>query len=227
MAEGPVLVTGATGFVGGRAVHALLGAGRPVRALVRRPERAALPQGVEVVAGDLTDAASLRRACAGASAVVSAAAVTGARKAPAGGYDRVNADGIADLARAATEADVGRLVHFGGIDRAGDRPGPYLQGRRRGEEGIRTAGVPWTILQPSVQFGPGAEFIKAMAGLLAAPVVPVPGNGRNRIQLVHVDDVMRCTLACLDGPTRLGRTVEIGGPEALPYDEILDVIGRA
>jgi NADH dehydrogenase len=223
-----VLVTGANGFVGRRIVRALLDAGRPVRAMVRRPGSfGVVGAAIETVTGDLTDAASLRRACAGASSVVSAAAVTGARKPPRGGYDRVNADGIADLAAAATAAGVGRLVHFGGIDRAEDRPGPYLVGRRRGEEAIRTAGVPWTILQPSVQFGPGSEFVKAMADLVRLPVVPVPGDGSVRIQLVHVDDVARCALACLEGPEHLGRTVEIGGPEMLTYDEILDVIGAA
>lgn len=226
--DGPVLVTGASGFVGQRVVRALREDGRPVRAMVRRPTlyNPGDP-GVEVVQGDLTDRESLRRACEGAAAVVSAAAVTGTHKPPEGGYDRVNEQGIADLARAATTAGVGRIIHFGGIDRAGDRPGPYLAGRRRGEEALRRAGVPWTILQPSVQFGPGSEFVQAMAGLLRAPVVPVPGDGSVRIQLVHEDDVARCTVASLDGDHRLGRTVEIGGPDALTYDEILDVIGAS
>ena len=226
--DGPVLVTGANGFVGRRVVHALVEAGSPVRAMVRRPGAfAAADSSVEIVTGDLTDAASLRRACDGAAAVVSAAAVTGDRKPPKGGYDRVNADGIAALAAAATAAGVDRMVHFGGIDRAEDRPGRYLVGRRRGEDAIRKAGVPWTILQPSVQFGPGSEFVRVMADLVRLPVVPVPGDGSVRIQLVHVDDVARCVLACLEGSARLGRTVEIGGPEMIPYDHVLDVIGAA
>jgi NADH dehydrogenase len=226
--DGPVLVTGANGFVGRRVVQALVASGRPVRAMVRNPgSYSGTGAGVEVVAGDLTDPASLRRAVDGAAAVISTAAVTGARKPPPGGYDRVNVQGIADLATAATAARVDRVVHFGGIDRVEGRPGPYLAGRRRGEDALRAAGVPWTILQPSVQFGPGSEFIKAMAGLARLPVVPVAGDGSMRIQLVHVDDVARCALDCLQGSARLGREIEIGGPEALTYDDILDVIGSA
>lgn len=226
MSDGPILVTGATGFIGGRLVRRLAGAGLPVRALARRAD-AAVPPGVELAVGDLLDAESLKRACEGASAVISAAAITGEKKAPPGGYDRVNADGIGDLAAAATAAGVGRFIHFGGIDNGGAKPGPYLSGRRRGEELIKSAGVPWTILQPSVQFGPASPFVTAMAKLAAGPITPVAGNGRTRIQMIHVDDVCRAAQACLEGDQRLGRYIELGGPEALEYDQILDIIGRA
>ena len=226
MADGPILVTGATGFIGGRLVRRLASAGLPVRAMARRAD-AQVPDGVELVVGDLIDAASLQRACEGVSAVISAAAITGDKKAPAGGYDRVNADGIADLAAAAKAGGAERFIHFGGIDVAGSKPGPYLRGRRRGEEAIKAAGVPWTILQPSVQFGPASPFIDAMAGLVAGPITPVAGNGRTRIQMIHVDDVCRAAQACLEGDSRLGRYIELGGTEALEYDRILDIIGGA
>ena len=180
--------------------------------------------GAELVVGDLTDRASLERACEGAAAVISCAAITGDKKGP---YDHVNDEGITTLAQVATAAGVGRLIHFGGIDTAGPKPGPYLAGRRRGEEGIKAAGVPWTILQPSVQFGPRSPFIAAMAGLVRGPIVPVAGNGHTRIQLIHVDDVCRAAQECLTGDQRLGRYIELGGPEAVEYDAMLDVIGRS
>jgi len=224
MTDGPILVTGATGFIGGRLVRRLAEAGVPVRALARRAG-AAMPEGVEVVVGDLTDRASLDRACAGASAVISCAAITGDKKPPKGGYDIVNAVGIGALAQAAAAASVARFIHFGGIDSAGSKPGPYLAGRRRGEELLKAAGVPWTILQPSVQFGPKSPFIAAMAGLVRGPIVPVAGNGRTRIQMIHVDDVCRAAHECLSGDSRLGRYIELGGVEALAYDAVLDIIG--
>ncbi|MFM9124816.1 MAG: SDR family oxidoreductase [Actinomycetota bacterium] len=204
----------------------LVDAGVPVRAMARSASAAVAP-GAELVVGDLTDRASLEVACAGVSAVISCAAITGDKKAPPGGYDVVNADGIGALAEAATAAGAGRLIHFGGIDTAGAKPGPYLAGRRRGEERIKAAGVPWTILQPSVQFGPGSPFIRAMAGLVKAPVAPVAGDGRTRIQMIHVDDVCRAAQDCLTGDGRLGRYVELGGPEAVEYDRVLDIIGGA
>ncbi len=223
---GPVLVAGATGFIGGHVVAALAG-GRPVRALVRSASGYAPPAGVEVVEGDLRDRASLDRACSGCSAVVSAAAVTGDKKPPAGGYDAINVDGIANLARAAAGAGVARIVHFGGIDRAGAAAGPYLRGRRAGEEALKRAGSPWTILQPSVLFGPRAPFIAALAGLVRAPVTPVAGDGSVRLQPIHVDDVARCAVESLDSPERAGRYIELGGPDVLTFDEVLDVLGEA
>jgi NADH dehydrogenase len=223
MSDAPVLITGSTGFIGSRLARRLVSAGVPVRAFVRNASATVVP-GAEVVVGDLTDRASLARACEGASAVISCAAITGDKKGP---YDHVNDEGITALAQAATAAGVGRLIHFGGIDTAGSKPGPYLSGRRRGEEGIKSAGVPWTILQPSVQFGPRSPFIAAMAGLVRGPIVPVAGNGHTRIQLIHVDDVCRAAQECLTGDQRLGRYVELGGPEAVEYDAMLDIIGRS
>jgi NADH dehydrogenase len=226
MSESPVLVTGATGFIGGRLTRRLVSAGIPVRALARRPDAQVAP-GAELVVGDLADPASLARACDGVSAVISCAAITGDKKAPPGGYDLINADGITALAEAAAAAQVGRLIHFGGIDTAGGKPGPYLTGRRRGEEGVKAAGVPWTILQPSVQFGPGSPFVTAMAGLVKGPIVPVAGNGKTKIQMIHVDDVCRAAQDCLTGEARLGRYIELAGTEALEYDTVLDIIGSA
>ncbi len=223
MIHGPILITGATGFVGSRLARRLVSAELPVRALARSTASTVVP-GADRVIGDLTDTESLKRACDGVSAIISCAAITGDKKGP---YDYVNAEGITALAEVATAAGVGRLIHFGGIDTAGSKPGPYLAGRRRGEDGIKAAGVPWTILQPSVQFGPHAPFIAAMAGLLKGPIVPVAGNGRTKIQMIHVDDVCRAAHECLEGDSRLGRTIELGGTEALTYDAILDVIGHS
>ena len=225
MADATILITGATGFVGSRLTRRLVDAGLPVRAMARNPS-ASVAQGAELVIGDLTDHASLRRACEGTKVVISCAAITGEKKAPVGGYDVVNVDGVGALATAATAAGVGRLIHLGGIDTVGSKPGPYLIGRRRGEQLIKAAGVPWTILQPSVQFGPHAPFIRAMAGLIRGPIVPVAGNGRTRIQMIHVDDVCRAAQECIDGDARLGRYIELGGTEALKYDAVLDIIGR-
>ncbi|MBJ7248711.1 MAG: NAD(P)H-binding protein [Thermoleophilia bacterium] len=223
MPDAPVLITGSTGFIGSRLARRLVSAGIPVRALARSSSATVVP-GAELMVGDLTDRDSLERACDGASAVISCAAITGDKKGP---YDHVNDQGITTLAQVATAAGVGRLIHFGGIDTAGSKPGPYLTGRRRGEEGIKAAGVPWTILQPSVQFGPRSPFIAAMAGLVRGPVVPVAGNGHLRIQLIHVDDVCRAAHECLTGDQRLGRYVELGGPEAVEFDAMLDIIGRS
>ena len=188
-----------------------------------------MPDGVDAVRGDITAPGSLPPALEGVAVVVHLAAVTADRKAPPGGYDAVNADGTAALARAAAAAGVQGLVHMGGIDTGSGTPGPYLAGRRRGEAAIRDSGVPWALLQPSIMFGgEDAAFVKAMRDLVRlAPVVPVPGDGRVRLNLIHVDDVCACLVQLATAESLAGRAYPIGGAEILTYDEVLDVVGQA
>jgi NADH dehydrogenase len=220
-----VLVTGSSGYVGRRVVARLVERGTPGRALVHR-SRHDLPEGVEAVHGDITDAATLASACEGVDAVINLAAVTADRKPPPGGYDRVNAEGTAALAAAARAAGVRRFVHMAGIDTAIGRPGPYLAGRRRGDAAVLASGIESVaILRPSIMFGGrDAAFVRALARLVKlAPVVPVPGDGTVRIQMVWVEDVVRCLIQLADD-MRPGQ-FPIGGPDQPTYDDILDTIG--
>jgi uncharacterized protein YbjT (DUF2867 family) len=221
-----VLVTGSSGYVGRRLVARLAERGTPVRALVHRA-RHDLPDGVEPVHGDITDAASLATACEGVDAVVNLAAITADRKPPPGGYDRVNAEGPAALAAAARTAGVRRLVHLAGIDTSIGESGPYLAGRRRGDAAVLASGIESVaILRPSIMFGGrDAAFVRALARLVKlAPAVPVPGDGSVRIQMVWVEDVVRCIMQLADD-MRPGQ-FPIGGPDQPTYDEILDTIGE-
>ena len=221
-----VLVTGATGYVGRRLVTQLVERGTPVRALVHR-SRAGLPEGVEAFEGDITDASSLARACEGADVVVNLASITADRKPPPGGYDRVNAEGAAALATAARTAGVRRFVHLAGIDTTIGPPGPYLAGRRRCDAAVLAAGIESVaILRPSIMFGgEDAAFIKALARLVKlAPAVPVPGDGTVKLQMVWVEDVVRCIVQLADD-MRPGQ-FPIGGPDQPSYDEVLDLIGE-
>jgi uncharacterized protein YbjT (DUF2867 family) len=221
-----VLVTGATGYVGRRLVARLAERGTPVRALVHR-SRSGLPEGVEAVEGDVTDAASLSGACEGAEVVINLASITADRKPPAGGYDRVNAEGPAALGTAARAAGVRRFVHLAGIDTSTGEPGPYLAGRRRGDAAVLASGVESTaILRPGIMFGGrDSAFVKALARLVKfSPAVPVPGDGTVRLQLIWVEDVVRCILQLADD-MRPGQ-FPIGGPDQPTYDEVLDTIGE-
>jgi NADH dehydrogenase len=221
-----VLVTGSSGYVGRRLVAQLAERGTPVRALVHR-SRHDLPAGAEAFEGDITDAASLSKACEGVDVVVNLASITADRKPPPGGYDRVNAEGAAAVATAARAAGVRRFVHLAGIDTTVGPPGPYLAGRRRGEAAILSAGVECVaILRPSIMFGGrDSAFIKALARLVKlAPAVPVPGDGTVRLQLVWVEDVVRCIVQLADD-MRPGQ-FPIGGPDQPTYDEVLDIIGE-
>jgi NADH dehydrogenase len=220
-----VLVTGSSGYVGRRLVARLAERGTPVRAFVHR-SRADLPDGVVAVEGDVTDTASLTRACEGSDVVVNLASITADRKPPQGGYDRVNAEGPAALASAARAAGVRRIMHLAGIDTTTGEPGPYLAGRRRGDAAVLASGVESVaILRPSIMFGGrDSAFVRALARLVRfSPAVPVPGDGSVRMQLVWVEDVVRCIMQLADD-NRPGQ-FPIGGPDQLTYDEVLDTIG--
>ena len=221
-----VLVTGSSGYLGRRVVPRLAERGTPVRALVHR-SRGELPKGVEAIEGDVTDTASLTRACEGVDVVINLASITADRKPPSGGYDRVNAEGPAALASAARTAGVRRIVHLAGIDTTTGEPGPYLAGRRRGDAAILASGVESVaILRPSIMFGGrDSAFVKVLARLVRfSPAVPVPGDGSVRLQLVWVEDVVRCVMQLADD-MRPGQ-FPIGGPDQPTYDEILDIIGE-
>jgi uncharacterized protein YbjT (DUF2867 family) len=221
-----VLVTGSSGYLGRRLIARLAERRTPVRALVHQSQ-VELPGGVEAVQGDLTDASTLTAACEGVDAIVNLASVTADRKPPRGGYDRVNAEGPAALAAAARTAGVRRFVHLAGIDTTMGEPGPYLAGRRRGDAAVLASGIESVaILRPSIMFGgPDSAFVKALAPLVKRlPAVPVPGDGTVRIQMVWVEDVVRCAIQLTDD-MRPGQ-FPIGGPDQPTYDEVLDTIGE-
>ena len=120
-----------------------------------------------------------------------------------------------------------RFVHLAGIDTTIGPPGPYLAGRRRGDAAVLASGIESVaILRPSIMFGgEDAAFVKALARLVKlAPAVPVPGDGTVRLQMVWVEDVVRCIVQLADD-MRPGQ-FPIGGPDQPTYDEVLDLIGE-
>ncbi|MDQ6773417.1 MAG: NAD(P)H-binding protein [Candidatus Dormibacteraeota bacterium] len=224
-----ILVTGATGFIGGNVVAALAEAGTPVRALVRNAARASQPAGVEVVEGDLTQPATLPAAVAGVATVVHAAAITASLKEPyRDAYDLINRAGTENLVAAAATAKVSRLVVMSGL---GTKPAPaatYMATRWGLEEAVRSGSVPYVILQPSVLFGAGAEFVSALAGVVRRfPLVPMVGGPELRFQPLWIEDLTRCLVAATADDGLVGRAIALGGAEQLDQRALLEAIAEA
>jgi uncharacterized protein YbjT (DUF2867 family) len=232
-----ILVTGASGFVGGHTVPALLAAGHRVVALVRGPAAgdivlARLPlaarANVELRTGDVTRAATLGPAMAGVDAVVHLVAISRDLN---GGADlqRVNTEGTRAIVAAMTAAGVRRLVHMGALGVADDPQLHYASSKARAEALVRASGLDWTILKPSLQFGPGDGFFNIVAGLvrLSPGVVPVPGDGKSRFQPVFVGDIASIVARSLDDPATIGESFELGGPRYWTYREITAEVLRA
>jgi len=223
-----ILVTGATGYVGGHLVARLVGGAEPVRGLVRRPD-AKLPAGVDAVRGDVTEPESLPAAVEGVEMVIHCAAITGDRKEPyRGAYDRVNREGTANLVAAASAAGVKRLVVMSGLGCKPAPAGTYMATRWGLEEAVRQGGIPYVILQPSVLFGAGAPFVDALAGLARwSPVLPALGGGRTRFQPLWVEDLVTCLVLSTSKDELLGAEHPLGGAEILTFREILQTIAAA
>lgn len=228
-----ILVTGAAGFAGSHIIARLVEQGARPRALVRSSSQAArLPMaGVEIVAGDTTEPASLGAAVAGVETIIHCAFITADRKqGPGVNYYATNVVGTRNLLAAARKAGVARMIELGGLGTHPGAPGSYMETRYEADEALKASGLAWSILGPSVQFGQGAAFFKGLADLIRdVPLItPVIGTGNLRFQPIWVEDVVTCLLKMAQEPAAYdGRAIEVGGPEIYTYNEILDMLMAA
>jgi uncharacterized protein YbjT (DUF2867 family) len=223
-----VLVTGGTGFVGPHIVHALRARDLPVRALVRERRRGAKlgALGVELVDGDVTDAASLRRAVAGCDTIVHLVAIITGRPAD---FERVMAQATRDLVAAAKEEGVSRFVLMSALG-VGERTKdtvPYYRAKWDMEQAVQSSGLEHVIFRPSFVFGRDGgvlpQFVR-MAKYL--PVTPVIGPGTQRMQPIWVDDVAEYFGEGVGLAQAANRTFEIGGPDAPTWNEFWERLKR-
>jgi NADH dehydrogenase len=216
-----ILVTGGNGFVGGHIVHALRAGDRDVRCLVRDPAKATTLEhwGCQVVRGDMTDAASLRSAVEGCEAVVHLAAI---RQGKEEEFDRIMVGGTRDLVVAAKDAGVGRFVHMSALGTSEETKDlvPYYRAKWEMEQTLAGSGLEHVIFRPSFIFGADGGILTTFRKLARlTPVTPIIGSGRQRIQPIWAADVAAYFTAALDEPEAANRTFEIGGPEAVSWDE--------
>jgi uncharacterized protein YbjT (DUF2867 family) len=223
-----VLVTGGTGFVGPKVVHALRAQGREVRALVRHPERATQLEGwgAELVAGDVTDPTSLRAAVDGCTHVVHLVAIL---KGSPSDFHRVMTQGTADLIAAAKEAQVERFVlmsALGTTEQAKDVV-PYFASKWAMEQETVRSGLEYTIFRPSFVFGrDGGALPLFIKQVRYSPVVTVIGSGVQRIQPIWVEDVAEYFARGVDHAQAANRTFEIGGPDIVTWNELYRSIAK-
>ena len=214
-----LLVTGASGYVGGRLLRALAQRGERVRCLARRPEelRARISPRVEVVGGDVLDAASLVRALAG---VDTAFYLVHGMASPRD-FMEEERRGATTFARAAQTAGVRRLVYLGGLGTADDLS-PHLASRHEVGEILRTSGVPTIELRAAIILGSGSlsyEMLRALVERL--PVLVTPRWVRQLTQPIAIEDVIAYLVAAPDAPTTDSVVVDIGGPERVSYLDLM------
>lgn len=239
------LVTGATGFTGGHLARRLRHHGDTVRVLVRDPARAQdlVAEGFEVVRGDLTDAASLRSACAGVDVVYNIAALYRAAGLKASVYRTVNAVAVADLIHAAAEAGVPRVVHCSTVGVHGDiehppanedaplRPGDVyqetkLEGERLAASAAAATGVQLVIARPSGIYGPGDRRLLKLFGGVARQRFLLLGDGSIFYHLTWVEDLCDGFRLCGTVPGAAGRTYILAGGEVTTLMVLIERIAE-
>jgi uncharacterized protein YbjT (DUF2867 family) len=219
-----VLVTGAAGYVGREVVAALAASGRPVRALVHRSHGDA-PEGVEHVHGDVADAESVRSAAEGCDAIVHLVAILNGSDAE---FEAVNTGGARNAVAAARANGIRRLVHMCalGVSKQHAPLTRYWGSKYAGKLAVTESDLDWTVMEPSLVFGQNGGALKTFESLIRPPLAPVIGNGRYRHQPVWIGDVATAFVRALERPETIGRTYELGGPEAFAFDDLLDELAR-
>ncbi len=232
-----ILLTGGSGFVGSNVLPSLIDAGHRVVALVHRPESGERMLGrlaparraaVELRTGDVTRPETLPAALAGVDAVVHLVAI--ARDLNGGSDLRlVNTEGTRNLVEAARAAGVRRFVHEGAMGVEDDPALHYASSKAKAERIVTESGLDWTILRPSLMWGPGDGFFNIVADLVRVSpgIVPVPGDGTSRFQPFAVADMARALCLTLERSATIGRSYDLGGPRYWTYREITEEVLRA
>ena len=216
-----MLVTGATGYIGGRLVPRLISAGYRVRVFVRNPEKLTdVPWAhqVEIVEGDLTDAPSVARAVEGIDVLYYLVHSMGAK----GEFEQTERTAATNVATAALAAGVSRIVYLGGLHPDGELS-PHLRSRAEVGRILLESGVPTAALQAGVVIGSGStsfEMVRHLTDVL--PYMPAPQWVRNFIQPIAVRDVLYYLVECATLPHEVNRTFDIGGPNVLRYGQMMN-----
>ncbi|NUR98258.1 MAG: NAD(P)H-binding protein, partial [Kribbellaceae bacterium] len=212
-----VLVTGATGYIGGRLVPELLAAGYDVRVLARHPQRLdgrPWRDRVEVTEGDAADPVALSKALAGVDVAyyLIHSLGTGRR------FEERDRRTALAFGVACRESAVGRIVYLGGLYPDGEELSPHLGSRREVGEILLASGVPTTVLRAAVIIGSGSASFEMLRYLTERlPVMVTPRWLDTRIQPIAVRDVLRYLVGSAEMPTEVNRGFDIGGPDVLTY----------
>jgi NADH dehydrogenase len=221
-----VAVVGATGFVGRHVVPHLEQAGYRVIAISRNgSRRSGWGERVEPRAADVDTGVGLEGALEGADAVVHLVAIpreTGGRQ-----FEETNVRGTGRVVIAAEHVGVRRIVHLSALGVIDDPKLGYLHSKWRGEQLVRQSALEWVVLRPSLLFGPGDGFFSLIRTTLkwwSPGIVAIPGKGDARFQPLAAADLAIAVEKSLADPGRAGQVYELGGPDHVTYQEIVDEV---
>ncbi|MCD2193077.1 SDR family oxidoreductase [Actinomycetospora endophytica] len=217
------VVTGATGYIGGRLAPRLVAEGHTVRCVVRTPAKMkdipwAQQDGVETVRGDVLDPDAMRDACEGADVLYYLV-----HSLSESGFAEVDRHAALITAEAARKAGVGRVVYLGGIHPEGVELSEHLSSRTEVGEIFLRSGVPTAVLQAAVILGSGSASFEMLRYLTERlPVMLTPSWVHHRVQPIAIRDVLHYLTQVVHLPADVNRTFDIGGPDVLTYLQMME-----
>ena len=218
-----ILVAGGTGYIGRYLVAHLAEANEKVRVLARGRHQASLPESVETVAGNVVTGEGLTEAMSDVERVIHLVAII--QEVGGQTFDEVIRQGTENVVNAAKAAGVKKFVYQSAIGARNEPFYLYHKAKWDAEQAVRNSGLNYTIIRPSLVFGKGDEFFPTLASLVRwNPVVPIAGDGKTRFQPIWVEDVVTCLTSCLKDGVHDREAVEIGGPQHLTYEEMVDLV---
>ena len=218
-----VLVTGASGYIGGYVSSRLLAEGHELVGLSRGAAVRA-PVGARSVVGDVTTGEGLAAAMRGVDAVIHLVGIIAETRGAT--FPRVHVDGVRNVIAAASEAGGPRLLHMSAIGAHPRAESGYQSTKGAAEELVRASGLEWTIMRPSLVFGVGdACFGQPLKQLVTVPpVIPVVGTGEYPFRPVWVEDVATAFVRALSLDSAVGRSLDLTGPTEYSLRELLVMI---
>lgn len=216
-----VLVTGGTGFVGTEITRRLIATGVEVRCLSRRPQAAVA--GSIPVSASLFDSGALERAVRGCDAVIHLVGIISEVRDQT--FERVHVEGTRRVLAAARATGVTRIVHMSAMGARENAVARYHQTKWAAEELVRHSGLDWTLLRPSLIYGPGDGVVSLFEKLSRfSPVVPMIGSGRSLLQPVAVEDVARLFVESLNRASVFRQPLEVGGLDRISFNQLVEGI---
>ena len=220
-----MLLFGATGFIGRRLLDALLAAGYDVTCGVR--VITALPQ-CRCITVDFArdhDEKDWLPRLSGIDFVVNAVGIL--RETGGATFEALHVAAPVALFRASAKAGVRKIVQISALGADEHAVSRYHLSKKRADDALAALGVPWVIVQPSLVFGEGGESAALFSRLAALPVIPVPGDGRQQIQPVHIDDLTAGILRLLETSQHDRQRIAAVGPRALAFRDFLAALRAA
>lgn len=215
------LVTGATGYIGGRLIPSLLDRGHAVRALARNPDKLndrPWRDRIDVARGDLNDADSLSAAFEGIDVLYYLVHSMGSSKE----FVDAEAESARNVVKAAREAGVKRIVYLGGLHPSGVKLSPHLHSRTAVGDILIDSGIETLVFQAGIVIGSGSASFEMMRHLTnRLPAMTTPKWVHNKIQPIAIRDVLHYLSAAATADVPKSRTWDIGGPDAMEYGEAM------